>query len=153
MKKLNLTRRHYLGTGTALLAWMLARPAHATPDDMTRALKAYAGGAVIREGRVKLDVASLVENGNTVPITVTVESPMTITSHVTAIAVFNERNPQTEVVKFALGHRAGRASVATRIRLATSQKLVAVARLNDGTFWSHSVDVVVTIAACLEEEV
>lgn len=153
IKKFNSTRRHCLATGTALVAWVLARPAYATPDDMTRALKAYAGGSVIQEGRVKLDIASLVENGNTVPITVTVQSPMSMTNHVTGIAVFNERNPQTEVVKFTLGHSAGRASVSTRIRLATSQKLVAVARMNDGTFWSHSVDVMVTIAACLEEEV
>ncbi len=153
MKKLTPTRRHCLATGTALVVWALARPAHATSDDMTRALKAYAGGSLIQEGRVKLDIASLVENGNTVPITVTVQSPMSTTDHVTAIAVFNERNPQTEVFKFALGPRAGRASVSTRIRLATSQKLVAVARMNDGSFWSHSVDVVVTIAACLEEEV
>jgi sulfur-oxidizing protein SoxY len=77
---------------------------------------------------------------------------MTATDHVTAIALFNERNPQRDVATFTLGPRAGKAVVATRIRLATSQKLVAVARLSDGTFWSQTVDVVVTLAACIEGE-
>ena len=70
--------------------------------------------------------------------------------HVKAIVVFNERNPQRDVVLFTLGPRAGRAKVSTRIRLATSQKLVAVAQLSDGTFWQRSVDVIVTLAACVE---
>ena len=84
------------------------------------------------------------------PITVTVESPMTAADHVKAIAVFNERNPQRDVARFILGPRAGRAVVSTRIRLATSQSLVAVAQLSDGSFWSHTVEVIVTIAACIE---
>ena len=77
---------------------------------------------------------------------------MTAASHVKAIAVFNEKNPQREVVKFDLGPRYGKAEVSTRIRLATTQKVVAVAQMNDGTFWSHTVEVIVTIAACIEGE-
>ena len=92
----------------------------------------------------------MVENGNVVPITVLVDSPMTAASHVKAIAVFNEKNQQHEVVKFTLGPRYGKAGVSTRIRLATTQKLVAVAQMSDGTFWSHTVDVIVTLAACIE---
>lgn len=145
------TRRQLLAAGLGLGACVLVRPAAATPEELQAALQAYTGGAALKTGRVKLDIASIVDNGNTVPITVTVDSPMTAADHVTAIAVFNERNPQREVAKFTLGQRAGRASVSTRIRLATSQKLVAVARMNDGSFWSHSVDVIVSIAACLEE--
>ena len=95
-------------------------------------------------------MAPLVENGNSVPITISVQSPMTATDHVTAIAVFNEGNPQRDVAVFRLGPRAGRAVVATRIRLATSQQLVAVAQLSDGTFWSSTADVIVTLAACVE---
>jgi sulfur-oxidizing protein SoxY len=132
-------------------ACVLVRPAAATPQELQAAIQAYTAGAPLRTGRVKLDIAPIVDNGNTVPITVTVDSPMTVDDHVTAIAVFNERNPQREVAKFSLGPRSGRASVSTRIRLATSQKLVAVARLSDGSCWSHSVDVIVAIAACLEE--
>ena len=137
-----------LGLATGAIAW--ARPALAQAPDLQAAIRAYAGDAAVRTGKVRLDVAPLVENGNTVPISVTVDSPMTAADHVTGIAVFNERNPQREVVNFQLGPRAGRAAVSTRIRLATSQQLVAVARLSDGTFWSHSVDVVVTLAACIE---
>lgn len=143
-------RRKLLAAGAGLAAWILVRPAIATPDELPSAINAFTGGAKVGTGKVMLDVAKLVDNGNTVPITVTVDSPMTAADHVTAIAVFNERNPQPEVAKFTLGPRAGKASVSTRIRLATSQKLVAVARLSDGTFWSHTADVVVTLAACIE---
>lgn len=145
------TRRQLLAAGLGLGACVLVRPAAATPEELQAAIQAYTGGAALQTGRVTLDIASIVDNGNTVPITVTVDSPMTAADHVTAIAVFNERNPQREVAKFSLSPRCGRASVSTRIRLATSQKLVAVARMNDGSFWSHSVDVIVSIAACLEE--
>lgn len=86
-----------------------------------------------------------------VPITVTVDSPMTAASHVKSIAVFNEKNPQRDVASFTLGPRYRKPSVSTRIRLATTQKLVAVAQLNDGSYWSHTVDVIVTLAACIEE--
>jgi sulfur-oxidizing protein SoxY len=143
-------RRKLLAAGTGLATWILVRPAIAAPDELASAINAFTGGAKVGTGKVMLDVAKLVDNGNTVPITVTVDSPMTAADHVTAIAVFNERNPQPEVAKFTLGPRAGKASVSTRIRLATSQKLVAVARLSDGTFWSHTADVVVTLAACIE---
>ncbi len=124
--------------------------ADSVPDTLAAAVAAYAGGAAVTTGKVVFDIAGLVDNGNTVPITVTVDSPMTAASHVTAIAVFNEKNPQRDVARFTLGPRAGRAKVSARIRLATSQKLVAVARMNDGTFWSQSVDVIVTLAACIE---
>ena len=77
---------------------------------------------------------------------------MTDAEHVSSIAVFNQRNPQREVATFTLGPRAGKAHVATRIRLATSQKLVAVARLSDGSYWSQAADVIVTLAACIEGE-
>ena len=101
-------------------------------------------------GKIKLDVPALVENGNAVPITVTVDSPMTATDRVVAIAMFNEKNPERGVAVFTLGPRAGKPSVSTHIRLAASQKLAAVARLSDGSYWSTTVDVVVTLAACID---
>ena len=102
-------------------------------------------------GKVKLDVPPLVENGNTVPLTVNVASPMAPEDHVRSIHVFNEKNPQPNIGNFHLGPHSGRAQVSTRIRLADSQKIVAIARLSDGSFWSVSVDVVVTLAACTDE--
>ena len=102
-------------------------------------------------GKVKLELPPLSENGNAVPLTVSVESPMTEADHVKAIHVFTEKNPQPDVVSVRLGPRAGRARVATRIRLADTQTVVAICELSDGSFWSDRADVVVTLAACLEE--
>jgi sulfur-oxidizing protein SoxY len=144
------TRRRMLGAAAGLSASILVRPAAALPDDLAEAIRNFAGGATVRAGRVRLDVAPLVENGNAVPITVSVDSAMTEADHVKAIAIFNERNPQRDVARFSLGPRAGRATVSTRIRLATSQNLVAVAQTSDGSFWSHTVEVIVTLAACIE---
>ena len=120
---------------------MLVRPAAATQQELTQVMAAFAAGARIQTGRVFLDVAQLVDNGNAVPATVTVDSPMSPGDHVTAIAIFNERNPQTEVASFQLGPLSGLAKVSTRIRLATTQQLVAMARMNDGSCWSHTVTV------------
>jgi len=142
----SITRRQVFMVGAAVMVG----PAGATPQSMAAAIQAFVGEGVAREGRVELDVAPLVENGNTVPLTVSVQSPMTATDHVVALAVFNERNPQPDVVQFLLGPLAGRAVVSTRIRLATSQQLIALARMNDGSVWSHRIDVVVTLAACIE---
>jgi sulfur-oxidizing protein SoxY len=100
---------------------------------------------------VKLDLPPLSENGNTVPLTVSVESPMTAADHVRAIHLFTEKNPQPDVATFRLGPRAGRARVSTRIRLADTGLVVAVCELSDGSFWSDRAAVVVTLAACLEE--
>ncbi len=145
---MTLARRDLLGlaAGTVLAAPALAQGG----GELAAAIAAWTSGAPVRPGRVKLDIAKLVDNGNTVPLGVAVDSPMTAADHVTAIAVFNERNPQREVARFTLGPRAGKAQVATRIRLATSQKLVAVARMSDGSYWSDTADVVVVLAACLE---
>ena len=144
-------RRVVLRGALAAGALVAFRPAaFAAEGDLAAAIAKFSGGAPVTTGKVQFDIAPLVENGNSVPITVAVDSPMTAADHVKAIAVFNERNPQRDVVVFALGPRAGKARVATRIRLATSQKLVAVAQMSDGTFWQQPVDVIVTLAACVE---
>jgi sulfur-oxidizing protein SoxY len=127
-----------------------------TPDALFAAVRAYvekaAGSATPREGRVKLDIAPLVDNGNSVPITITVESPMTASDHVVGIAVFNEKNPQRDVIEFTLTPDMGVARISTRIRLAMTQRLVAVARMSDGSVWTHTVNVLVTLAACIEDD-
>ncbi len=144
------TRRQVLLTGAGLLAVALVRPARADAPDMASVIRDFVGEAVVRSGRVKLEIPALVENGNAAPVTLKVDSPMTEADHVKAIAVFNEKNPQPNVAIFHLGPRAGRAEIATRMRLATSQKVTAIAALSDGTFWSDSADVIVTLAACIE---
>lgn len=148
------TRRHCLIQLSSLGASALLVPAVAAMaevDPLVKRSRAYADGGQIREGKVALEIAPLVDNGNSVLITVSVQSPMTATDRVVGIAVFNEKNPQPEVAEFTLGPRAGHAKIATRIRLATSQRLVAVAKMADGSCWTHTVEVVVTLAACLED--
>jgi sulfur-oxidizing protein SoxY len=117
---------------------------------MDAAIKKVVGGAALRKGKVKLDLAPLIENGNTVPLAVSVESPMSAEDYVKAIHVFNEKNPQPNVVSVHIGPRAGKASISTRIRLADTQRVIAIAEMSDGTFWSDEAEVVVTLAACLE---
>jgi sulfur-oxidizing protein SoxY len=150
------TRRKFLGlAGSAAVLGAVPvvtlRPAQATPAMMAAAIRNVVGTAVVRTGKVKLDLPPLVENGNTVPMTVSVSSAMTADDYVKSIHVFNEKNPQPNIGNFYLGPHAGRAQISTRVRLADSQKITAIAHLSDGSFWSASVDVVVTLAACTDE--
>ncbi len=145
------TRRCILLAAGAIGIAPFSAPARATEAQMAEAIRALVGEAPLEEGKVKLELPSIVENGNTVPLTVSVDSPMTEAEHVESIHLFNQKNPQPFIAAFHLGPRAGKARVSTRIRLADSQRLVAVARMNDGSFWSDSADVIVTLAACTEQ--
>ena len=146
------SRRQFLidSLGVGLVALLPATPGEATPAMLEEAIRAVVGEAALNKGRVRLDVPPLVENGNTVSLVVAVDSAMTATDYVKTIHVFNERNPQPYVMAVHLGPRAGTARIATRIRLADSQTLTAIVEMSDGTFWSTSADVVVTLAACVE---
>lgn len=145
-----MDRRFFLA-GTAAIVVLPLGPAAATPEAMADAIRKVLGTATPTEGRVTLDVPPLVENGSTVPLTVAVESPMTEADHVKAIHVFNEKNPQPNVFTARLGPRTGKAIVGTRIKLGDSQRIIAIAETSDGRFWSAGADVIVTLAACLEE--
>lgn len=145
-----MDRRHFL-VGTAAIVALPFGPASATPGTMAEAIRKVVGDAAVTEGRVTLDMPPLIENGNTVPLVVSVESPMTDADHVKAIHVFNEKNPQPHVFDARLSSRNGKAVIGTRIKLGDSQKIVAIAETSDGRFWSASADVIVTLAACLEE--
>lgn len=155
-RRRNATRREFLKIAGALAAGsavppIMVRPAAAAPAETRAAVAKITGGAKVNPGRVKLDIPPLVENGNSIQCTVTVESPMTPADHVKAIHVFNEKNPQPNVIGVRLGPRAGRAKFSTRIRLASTQTVTAIAEMSDGSFWSDRVDVVVTTGACLED--
>jgi sulfur-oxidizing protein SoxY len=152
----NSSRRQFLSlAGSAAVIGAVPivtlRPSEATPAMLAGAIRNVVGASAVQTGRVKIEVPPLVENGNTVPMTVSVTSPMTAEDHVKSIHVFNEKNPQPNIGNFYLGPRAGRAQISSRVRLADSQKVVAIAQLSDGSFWSASADVVVTLAACTEE--
>lgn len=142
-----LPRRQVLAAG---LGSVLLRPARADAPEFQAALKAFAGSAPLQPGRVQLEIAPLVDNGNLVPVSLRAQSPMTEASHVVELALFTERNPQPDVARFRLNPAAGVARVDTRIRLATTQQVAAVARMNDGSCWLHQLEVVVVLAACIE---
>jgi sulfur-oxidizing protein SoxY len=146
-----LIRSAGLAAGAAALSVIPSPPAEAAPQAMEALIRKIVGEAALQTGKVRLDVPPLVENGNVVPLTVAVDSPMTDPDHVKAIHIVNEKNPQPHVISMTLGPRAGRASIATRIKLAASQRVVAIAELSDGSFWSGGADVIVTLAACVEE--
>jgi sulfur-oxidizing protein SoxY len=146
-----ITRRHALSGGLGAASLLVLRPtAFATPTELAGAMAEFTSGAPVRRGRVTLDLPPLVENGNSVSVTVRADSPMTARDHVRAIAIFTAQNPQPNVIIARLGPRAGRATVTTRMRLATSQTVTAVAGYSDGSFWSDQVEVIVTLAACVE---
>jgi sulfur-oxidizing protein SoxY len=118
---------------------------------LDEAIRKVVGDAQVRTGKVKLDVPPLIDNGNAVPLSVEVESPMTEADHVKAVHIFTERNPQPYVLTAHLGARAGKARVATRARIADTGAVTAIAQMSDGSFWSDTVRVIVTLSACLEE--
>ena len=124
-----------------------ARPAL---EVLVPVLKDITRGAPVRESRVKLDIPHLAENGHLVPLTVSVESPMTAADHVTTLYLLSEKNPRPIIAKIGMSPATGRAALTTRIRLAGAQHVVAVAQMSDGTFWGAAADVIVTETACLD---
>lgn len=146
------SRRAALAGAVSILVVPLSgHLAVAAPEDMAEAMaEAMGRDASIKAGRVRIELPALAENGNSVPLKINVESPMTATDHVKTIYIFSERNPVPNVVRFHLGPRSGAARVQTSIRLAATQRITAVARMSDGTLWSGGADVVVTQAACLD---
>lgn len=152
-RKRGATRRAVVFGSLAggLAATISVERAQTTPAQMRAAIRNVVGTATVRQGRVELDVPPVVENGNTVSLVVTADSPMTATDYVKAIHVFNEKNPQPNVITVHLGPRAGKAKISTRFRLADTQTVTAIAEMSDGTFWSATAEVIVTLAACVEE--
>jgi sulfur-oxidizing protein SoxY len=151
------TRRNFLlGAGLLLTAKDLFSQTGSAEEARRRAaaqeaVRKLTNGAPVRPGRVKLDLPPLIDNGNTVPLSVKVDSPMTRADHVRSIHVIAQKNPQPYVVSAFLGPRAGRAGVSTRARIADTQTVLALAQMSDGSWWSDTMDVVVTLSACLED--
>lgn len=165
-------RRRFLGRAAGIAGalvlpaaraqWMPSNPYAATTDpaasnpiapfsQLDPLIWIVTQGAVIRRGRVKLELPMLADNGNTVPLRVTVDNPMTANDYVKSIHLYSEKNPVRNMASFFLGPRAGRAEVLTRVRLAGSQHVLAVAALSDGSFWCDSAEIAVTISACYDE--
>lgn len=145
------TRRNILiGVGATGTVALLPVCSFATPELRDREVAKLTGGAPINDGRVKLMIPALAENGFSVFTTVEAESPMTDADHVRRIHILSERNPIAHLLTWHLGPRAGIAKVSTNIRLAASQQITALAEMSDGTFWRDRKKVVVTVAACID---
>lgn len=147
------SRREFLigSVGIGLASALPVESASATPAMLKEAIRNVIGEANLQAGKITLEVSPLVENGNTVPVTIIADSPMSKADHVKAIHVFNEKNPQPHVISITLGPRAGKARIATRIKLADTQRIVGIAEMSDGSFWTGEANVIVTIAACVED--
>jgi len=133
------------------IAGSLALPAIAQEETLDPLAAKAAKGSPVRKGRVKVTLPQLADNGNSVPIRIVVDSPMTEADHVKSIHLYSERNPVSNMANFYLGPRAGKAEIDSRVRLAGSQKVTAVAALSDGTYWYDAAAIVVTLSACLDE--
>lgn len=120
----------------------------APKNDHADLIKAFTGGKTPTQGRVRIDAPEIAENGNTVPLTVTVDSPMTEASHCQEVLVVANGNPRGGVCKFHFTVRSGVAEANTRIRLAETQDIIAIAKMNDGAFFMESRNVKVTIGGC-----
>lgn len=112
------------------------------------AIAAFAGGTTPVEGRIRLDAPQIAENGASVPVSVSVDSPMTQADHVAAVMIVAPANPMPRVATLHFGPMSGRAEATTRIRLAKTQKVMALARMSDGSVFMDQRDVKVTIGGC-----
>ncbi|MFM9966804.1 MAG: thiosulfate oxidation carrier protein SoxY [Burkholderiales bacterium] len=154
-----MKRRQILGwlASAAWLPW-LAR-AQAPGKDSPRieilvsepGIVAVTKGARLERGRVKMELPVIADNGNAVPLKISVASPMTPTDHVRAIHLVSDRNPVPNMASFHLGPHSGRAELETRVRLAGSQNVTVIAEMSDGTFWMDRSHVQVTLSACADE--
>ena len=147
----SMKRRSLLGFGVATTLSIPVSPMRATaaPARMQSAINELFGDRAIKEQGVSLKLPPIAENGYSVPITVTVDSPMTEDNHITRIAIFSPRNPLSLISQYHLSPLSGKAEVASRIRLAGTQTITAVAETSDGRLLSGSVETVVTLAACV----
>jgi sulfur-oxidizing protein SoxY len=146
----SMSRRQALAIGAGAVAVAVggvSAPAFAK-NDADELIKKFTGGKEPAKAKVKLDLPEIAENGNTVPMTVSVESPMSAQSHVTDVMVLADGNPRAGVVTFHFTPASGVAEANTRIRLAETQNVMALAKMNDGSVYMASKEVKVTIGGC-----
>jgi sulfur-oxidizing protein SoxY len=150
-----MKRRGFLSMIAALFSLANIRKSGAQnflpPQDLRPLIDKLTGGAPVRSGRVTMDMPAIAENGNSIPFTLRVASPMTPADHVKSVHLFAPRNPRPLVAAFHFGPHSPKAELSTRVRLAGTQKVVAIAAMSDGSFWSGEINIVVTAAACLDE--
>ena len=148
------SRRRFLAAAVAAAGAAVATPrvarAQVAVQPVGPLIAKVTGGAPVREGRVNLELPRLADNGHSVPMKISVSSAMSERDFVKTIHIVAERNPRPLVAAFHLNPHGGRAEITTRIRLAASQRVLVIAGLSDGSYWSGSADVEVTETACLD---
>lgn len=152
MSELKLSRRRYL-SALGLLgisSWIVPSLSMAKKPEAMEAVAKIVGSNTIRDGRVKLVIPPLVESGNLVVLKLSIESPMTANDYVKAVHVVSEANPSPNMFTAYFTPRSGRAELTTRVRLADSQRVWAIAQMSDGSFWQGYADTLVTLSACTE---
>lgn len=138
--------------GAAAYAWLpRTTAAQQEVEPFATLLKKIAGDVSVRPGRVKLDIPLLADNGHSVPLRIRIDSPMSATDRVRSVHVLSEKNPRPVIATFQFGALAGRAEIHTRVRLNGHQRLLVVAGMSDGTYWSGDAEVIVTETACLDQ--
>ena len=142
-----MKRRNFVFAGLFSLS-ALARAQAPVADP---GIFAVTKGARLARERVKLEMPVIAENGNAVPLKVSVSSPMTAADHVKAIHLVSDRNPVSKIASFYLGPHSGRAELSTRVRLAGSQNVTAIAEMSDGSFWMDRSHIQVTLSACVDD--
>jgi sulfur-oxidizing protein SoxY len=150
---MSLTRREAMVLGLGAAGALMLAPALATTtfakEDLTEAaISKFAGGATPQTGKISLNTPEIAENGNTVPISFSVESPMTDEDHVKEVLILADGNPNPGVAKFNFTSMSGEAQAATRVRLAKTQNVVAVAKMSDGSVYMDKKEIKVTIGGC-----
>lgn len=145
-----LTRRDTLVLGAAAAAAVGLNPslALAEANGAQAVIDKFTGGKAAADGKVTLAMPEIAENGNTVPLSISVDSPMTADNYVKRVIVISEGNPRPEVATFNFSPRSGVAEASSRMRLAKTQNVIAVAELSDGSFHMTKRQVKVTIGGC-----
>ena len=144
------TRRAILASASALpLAAFLAPKASATPEDADQAIREIFGDRPVNAGKVTVTLPPIAENGNSVSLSVAVDSPMTEDDYVRQIVILSPRNPIATIARFHFSPHSGRAEISTRVRMAGTQTLRVIAEMSDGTLWSGTGSTYVTLAACI----
>jgi sulfur-oxidizing protein SoxY len=155
MMKMQLSRRNWLKSiqnlsVLALGAWFSPLTVLAKKEDAMQAIQDITGGKPIINGKVNLVIPPLVENGNLVVLKLSVDSPMTANNYVKSIFVIAEGNPLPNIFTVHLTPRSGTANITTRVRLADSQTVWAIAQMSDGSFYQGSAETLVTLSTCTE---
>jgi sulfur-oxidizing protein SoxY len=149
---MNHSRRRFIAATAAGALAMHVRVCSALPalEGLQPLVEKITGGVPLREGRVSLDIPHLSDNGHSVPLKITVTSPMNERDYVRAIHVLSEKNPRPVIAVFHLNAQCGRAEITTRVRLNGAQNLLVIAAMSDNSYWASSAEVIVTETACLD---